>query len=226
MSLLLGLTLPFIGAMLILVFGNPKASLGKFLRENPKPWCNTTPPNWPPPYLERIARGIGHCVIFQAASDYDTSIREIKGFACATAVDIGFPFHFLRWEESTYETLSHKTIVDSSLRTSGIRCPRLTGYTLSRLFTLERRIPLNLSPSGYILNSACYTLALWTAATLFFHLAAKTRHRRGHCPTCGYDLAGLATTNLCPECGSLTRHKFFVRPNVDERQSEHVHPPL
>jgi hypothetical protein len=40
-------------------------------------------------------------------------------------------------------------------------------------------------------------LAVSTACTILFMRAAR-RRARGHCPACGYDLAGLPA---CPECG-------------------------
>src|SRR5215468_5432569 len=43
----------------------------------------------------------------------------------------------------------------------------------------------------------CYPLALnWT------DMKASLRHRRGHCPACGYDRRGLPLAAACPECGT------------------------
>ena len=52
---------------------------------------------------------------------------------------------------------------------------------------------------------------LWPAVALWLHLVGlilflrwrrqELRPKPGTCPTCGYDLTGLATGAVCPECG-------------------------
>ena len=63
-------------------------------------------------------------------------------------------------------------------------------------------------PSGPTIRSTLARGPLWPLAVLAFMLVAvpvfrtarRSRHRAGHCPTCGYDLR--ASPARCPECGT------------------------
>jgi hypothetical protein len=53
-----------------------------------------------------------------------------------------------------------------------------------------------------------FYVPLWMVSTLLLIPAVvlwriDRRPRPGHCPECGYDLAGLATGGVCPECGQI-----------------------
>lgn len=51
------------------------------------------------------------------------------------------------------------------------------------------------SLAGLTLASGLVSALAWKR-----NRAARRRARIGHCPCCGYDLAG-TTTDICPECG-------------------------
>src|SRR5258706_15768265 len=44
------------------------------------------------------------------------------------------------------------------------------------------------------------------------------RHAPGHCPTCGYDLVGIAA-GVCPECGTAVRRSAETKPDRLPRTS-------
>jgi hypothetical protein len=54
-------------------------------------------------------------------------------------------------------------------------------------------------PPGFLLNTLFYA-AILALPLSFFPLRRRLRARRGRCPKCNYDLAGLA--GPCPECGA------------------------
>jgi hypothetical protein len=71
------------------------------------------------------------------------------------------------------------------------------------------RIPLTPIPAGFTINTFFYTAILALPLSVF-PIRGHLRARRGRCPTCGYDLAGLrgVAGNAgnggavpCPECG-------------------------
>lgn len=63
-------------------------------------------------------------------------------------------------------------------------------------------LPGKIRPREFALNTAFYTAVF---ATLWFTPLALTRlirRRKGRCPICNYNRAGLAATTPCPECGT------------------------
>jgi hypothetical protein len=62
-------------------------------------------------------------------------------------------------------------------------------------------------PAGFAINTLFYTAILALPLSVF-PIRRRLRARRGRCPKCGYDLAGLGGAENteggapCPECGA------------------------
>ena len=63
----------------------------------------------------------------------------------------------------------------------------------------RNRLPLDAVPDGFAVNTLFYAAILALPLSIF-PLRRRLRARRGRCPKCNYDLAGLA--GPCPECGT------------------------
>jgi hypothetical protein len=64
------------------------------------------------------------------------------------------------------------------------------------------RLPLTPIPAGFAINTLFYA-AILALPLSFFPIRRRLRARRGRCPKCGYDRAGLADPAApCPECGA------------------------
>jgi hypothetical protein len=73
-------------------------------------------------------------------------------------------------------------------------------------FTGGRVLALTPIPAGFAINTLFYT-AILALPLSFFPIRRHLRARRGRCPKCGYDLAGLGGADRgrrppCPECGA------------------------
>jgi hypothetical protein len=78
-----------------------------------------------------------------------------------------------------------------------------TGLERPTSFWRRQYLPLLPIWPGFAINTALYALP---CLALILSLAAarkSLRRKRGHCPECNYDRAGLAAESPCPECGSL-----------------------
>lgn len=62
-------------------------------------------------------------------------------------------------------------------------------------------LPLNPLWLGTIANTIVYAAAAWGIGTLVCTAHRRWRRKRGLCVGCGYDLRGLASGAVCPECG-------------------------
>jgi hypothetical protein len=63
-------------------------------------------------------------------------------------------------------------------------------------------LPLRPNWPGLAANTALYALLLSAAYLTIIRTRTTLRTRRGNCPNCGYNRAGLSTTTACPECGT------------------------
>ncbi|MFG0286505.1 MAG: hypothetical protein ACF8R7_18985 [Phycisphaerales bacterium JB039] len=83
----------------------------------------------------------------------------------------------------------------------GVRLPR---WILERgwFYATAGRGPSDPLLPGFAVNTVCYAAliaALLGAPLMARRLRRRLRARRGRCPTCNYDLAGI--DGPCPECG-------------------------
>ena len=65
----------------------------------------------------------------------------------------------------------------------------------------EVSFPVRPIVAGFAANTAIFAAAWWVLLSGAF-IRAALRRRRGLCPRCGYDRAGLAEGAACPECGA------------------------
>jgi hypothetical protein len=63
------------------------------------------------------------------------------------------------------------------------------------------RVPIHPLWPGFALDTAFYGAILFVLWSAPVAIRRRTRRRRGHCPTCNYDLQG-TTAGPCPECGT------------------------
>jgi len=64
-------------------------------------------------------------------------------------------------------------------------------------------IPIDPISRGFAINTLFYTAILALPLSVF-PIRRRLRARRGRCPKCGYDLAGVGS-QPCPECGASRR---------------------
>jgi hypothetical protein len=82
-----------------------------------------------------------------------------------------------------------------------LRAPTWLGQNGWTRTTRFRCLPLLVLWPGFALDTAFYgtiVFLLWSAPGM---IRRRTRKRRGHCPTCNYDLRATSAAP-CPECGS------------------------
>ena len=63
-----------------------------------------------------------------------------------------------------------------------------------------RALPCRPIPAGLAADTFLFAFAWIVLLSTTQLIRTRLRLRRGHCPACGYDLAG-NTTGVCPECG-------------------------
>ena len=112
----------------------------------------------------------------------------------------GFPFHALQHREINSEYYidrnGHPAFPHSQPTTHTLPLHKRglpSGLTSRR----HQLLPLDPVLPGFLLNTLVYA-SLPALVLMAAHLRAHRRRQRGHCPACGYPVAGLPT---CPECG-------------------------
>jgi hypothetical protein len=69
-------------------------------------------------------------------------------------------------------------------------------------------------PIGSIVNILFWTLVIGLISLLWEARRALVRLRKGHCPSCNYDLTGLAS-GRCPECGMAVQDLLLTTERVE-----------
>lgn len=113
---------------------------------------------------------------------------------CALTIDTGWPARALRYTA---------TYAEGVRQSSGVRWPVNNG----RFAASCGGIPTTPLP-GFAVNTLFYAAsvgAIFAVPLSASPIRRRLRARRGRCPKCGYDLAGLAGADpdaTCPECGA------------------------
>ena len=110
--------------------------------------------------------------------------------------DFGWPFHAFSRADVSNGAFDLEPVRGWR---GGIRVPGLREDARRMLFGPRRRIPLVPLWPGFAIDTLFYAGVSWPLLFGPFALRRAVRRRRGRCPYCGYDLAGLAG---CPECGA------------------------
>jgi hypothetical protein len=162
-------------------------------------WIRPAPPHWPQPlYLdESRAAGIrlrGQQALYRRADPATLAVYQ------TWILESGWPMlalsSFQQFETSgpTGSTTEHSTGVARGIPIGAWRSEAARGSILSFGY-----LPVAILPLGFLINTLFYTAITGGAHTAFVAVRRRRRSRRGHCPTCNYDLATLPT---CPECGT------------------------
>jgi rubrerythrin len=64
-------------------------------------------------------------------------------------------------------------------------------------------MPTRILPLGFTLNTLLAAAILLTITEGAGAWRLRARRRKGECPWCGYDRAGVAGDAACPECGRV-----------------------
>ena len=182
---------------------------------------------WPPPHFGGVAHGLGFdqghwtCTEFNAFEMSDDvvvrqpeparQIGDVEDFE----VEIhrsGWPARCLQWfiVRRTLNGAPTETRGPTWLRQSWLEVPWmnaspgvLPGGVSFPDPSLERGLPIAPIWTGFLFNTLFYAALLYAAILALplslVPLRRRLRARRGRCPKCNYDLAGL--TGPCPECG-------------------------
>lgn len=105
-----------------------------------------------------------------------------------------------------YACIHFDRVLDSAVHRPGWACGKRPGITLGLRWLWPRRMVCELIYNGGSRVSArSWWIPLWMPLFLTIFLTVLTfrsasRHRRGYCRGCGYNLVG-NTSGRCPECG-------------------------
>lgn len=75
-----------------------------------------------------------------------------------------------------------------------------------------REIPFAPVPLGLTLDMLTFGLPWWLVLFGIGRFRYWSRLRRNHCPHCNYNLRGIPSNSLCPECGRLNESLKDPRP--------------
>ncbi len=160
------------------------------------PWPIDVPEDWPPS-VDGIANEWALVTWIMVAGEerHSTGHNRFAPNHNVTVFEAGWPMRSMRtWIMSAppYEITDER---DYEM-TMGVDAAKVVPF-----FKNRRRLPIPLLPIplGFTLNTLFYAALLYVPVLGFGALKCRQRARRGLCPACAYDLAGMTT---CPECGS------------------------
>jgi hypothetical protein len=119
-------------------------------------------------------------------------LDDTSGYAEFHSMAVGFPARCFR---SVWSVDSGKLVYLDVFEGMAVQPDPESWWRNQR----ERVIPTRVLWGQFALNTLFYAaVLLGVAEGVAF---ARRRVRRGRCPSCGYDRAGLAEGSACPECG-------------------------
>lgn len=198
--LLLGAVVTVAVAWRFAVRGSPYASTFVGRTTTGVTWPVPVPPGWPQPWQQSRYRYDWGYFDHWVASSEERPAESMRRFTVEEST-LGWPFPALTRFEARAGNF------DSTTKTfdSNLEVPALGPWYEGVLWTLtQTRVPRSLPIMPRWLPFLSDTLVFAApVALLWLGVPAARRwrrRRRGLCPTCGYEVRGLAT---CPECGSI-----------------------
>lgn len=159
-------------------------------------WPAPAPSGWPSPVTQQRYGGIGWT--------WRMAIVDAEGTTYGMSrVDFGLPCRTLSYAQAG-TIYSGRAGAMSKIRLAGLWAAwELLDVSWQRgLSTRERVVPLRPIWVGSVANIGLYGTAAWLVLFVPSLIRTHRRARRGRCLACGYELAGLASDRVCPECGS------------------------
>ncbi len=127
----------------------------------------------------------------------------MKPYASVWELRAGWPLACLRWWTEHGDTHDNQywNVERGAFRPWSTR----SGLSIGRI-DVEKMLPIRPLWPQFIANVLIWALALAGVVSGFVWMVhgrrVKRRRRRGWCLACGYNLAGLAPHQACPECGT------------------------
>jgi len=207
---LVGVVINVLVAWGITLCENPFARRSQAQPATALKWPTDVPTDWPDlPDHSDVASGLGSTYRY---ATWGTSledappgpaplalqhefIRRVRlGWVLVAVGEYGFPLRALR--ASSEQRTKPFTATSLHDRPWG---QLARGLPVPKSIHAFGALPVDPLWAGLLVNSLIYAIVTWIVARLFVAWRRARRRRRGLCPRCAYDLAGLDT---CPECGA------------------------
>jgi hypothetical protein len=185
----------------------------------PPPWTGAAVDASPSSSNAAVVLATGTRRSFWVMSTVVRQTNDGRDSSIATGVrltrdEAGWPCPALR-SLSASLTLSNRRgqMIPVTISTGTWIAPRLPAWT-----GLSTAYPLPLQPvwPGFAVNGMLYTAIIVAPLAATSALLRRRSRRRGLCPRCAYNLAGLPPNSPCPECGRAppTPHAPRPKPQV------------
>jgi uncharacterized OB-fold protein len=152
----------------------------------------SAPAGWPPPAAARLGESAAADILeLRAGWPHD----EAAGYTLFAAVGrCGWPARALHtWTRVRADIQGGRAAVDEA---------ESAVWTIRQTPQVRYVLPVLPLWPGFAVDTLLYAAAGFGAARGARSLRHRTRARRGRCPGCGDDRAGLAKDAACPECGA------------------------
>ena len=144
---------------------------------------------------------------YGSSLETQTLYAEERTYWSSATTVAGWPFlsvRCVRQERWTGHWTQRQPTAKEQVTVGAVRRGAPAPPVIAPLFGMSaRRLPIDPLFPGFLLNTLFYAIVVGAILALPLRLVPlrrRRRARRGRCPTCNYDLAGLA--GPCPECGA------------------------